>query len=816
MADKPLYYGGSKGSSPMYYGGKGPMYYGGAAKNYESPAYGGGAAYGGAYGGAYGQYGGASPNGGNEDGSLVGTITLGRMLRVVSQRWLSVFVFLLVGLIVAFAVYRISPTIYEARSEFTMDMRRSSGSSYGGSALAEVTPDYGNTYAEIFNTRISDWRSDKIVTKIVQQYRANHPASTVSDEDIISTLSSSQLELQRNSRIITITVRSKVPALCAALANAYAEAIESFTDEENKLRCDKAVSQIHSNVEKQRRAVDKVAKTLLDFRTANKVDNLRSSRETMQQGLSKTTSDILTLEGEETQLVEWEKMLAEVQKDPTRYGSLSVNVPRAQEIATEFAAFQDASVEYQKLLFAFTDNHPEVITKKKAMEMARQRFLDAAARALQTGRSTLQVTRNQLANLRTKQEDLRSELATTEQRIVLAESGLGQLEADFGVQNRLLEGLLLDENKARIEAESNNEIVRVGRPANVPTKPVLPNPLIIFGAGTALSIALGLLFVLALDNLEDTVVVLADIESRLSLKVLAVLPHVRRKKREQVARILIEEKYSQFSEAVAALRNLLESPRYEPLSHCLLVISTQPGEGKTITSTSLAISYAQTGKRTLHVDFDMRRPRLAKVWGLELTQEKSFSHVMQAAAGEAKPDFAALVNHSLVQNLDVIASLSPEGVTPATIFGSAVMADFFDWARASYDRIIVDSPPFGLVGDVVSLAVMVDSVLVMCCPDRTHFKPIQYCSRQLTEAGANILGVVVNDVDVTNASAFAPGTHHHYRKYGYGGYGGYGYGYGYGYGPYGSKKEGQKDKDSKSRATDDKTAEDSKEYGDEE
>ena len=60
---------------------------------------------------------------------------------------------------------------------------------------------------------------------------------------------------------------------------------------------------------------------------------------------------MLSLENEQTQLVEWEKMLASVQKDPTTYGSLAVNVPRAQEIATEFAAYQTANVEYQKLLF---------------------------------------------------------------------------------------------------------------------------------------------------------------------------------------------------------------------------------------------------------------------------------------------------------------------------------------------------------------------------------------------------------------------------------------------------------------------------------
>jgi Mrp family chromosome partitioning ATPase len=105
------------------------------------------------------------------------------------------------------------------------------------------------------------------------------------------------------------------------------------------------------------------------------------------------------------------------------------------------------------------------------------------------------------------------------------------------------------------------------------------------------------------------------------------------------------------------------------------------------------------------------------------------------------------------------------------------VADFFDWARSNYDRVIIDSPPYGIVGDVVSLAVAVDSVIIMCCPDRTHFKPIRHCARTLTEAGANILGVVVNDVDYSNIGAFSVTHSHSYRKYGYGSYY-YGYGYG--------------------------------------
>ena len=96
------------------------------------------------------------------------------------------------------------------KSEFTVDMRRvTRGTS---SALDESMPDFGANYAEIFNTRISDWRSEKIVLMIQQQYRTSNPASTVSDDDIVATLVDSKLELQRNSRI----TKTSIPCFCTS------------------------------------------------------------------------------------------------------------------------------------------------------------------------------------------------------------------------------------------------------------------------------------------------------------------------------------------------------------------------------------------------------------------------------------------------------------------------------------------------------------------------------------------------------------------------------------------------------------------------
>ena len=758
---KPLYYGTAK-KSPIYYGSaQTPAYYGGGAPYY--------------YGGS-----GGAP-GGNEDAdSLVGTITLGRVLRVIAQRWISVLVFLLIGLVAAFAVYRISPTIYEAKSEFTMDIRRPHG---GRGGLADVGIDmeqFGGTYEEIFNTRLSDWRSDKIVTKIIQQYRANYPASTTTERELIETLADSELELIRHSRLITIAVRSTTANLAASLANAYAEAIENFTDEENKLRCDKAVAQIHEQVEKQRRQDESVAKQLLDFRTKNKIDDLNSEREILQQSLQKTTADVLEMRTQVTAATEWEKVLRAAQETPENFGALPTAVPRSSEIGEAYTRLQNGKMELNALLARYTRNHPEVKAHEKQLETIKQEFVDAVSRALATAHGNLAAYKNQLAVFEKNSEKLRTELALIGQKIVSADAGLKQLEQEKEVSSTILTDLMQKENEARIAAEQNNEIVRVGRPALVPTKPVLPNPIVIFSAGAALSLALGLFFVLALDHLEDTIVSLHDIEGRLALKVLAVLPHIRRKKREQVAKFIAENKYSQFAEAMAGLRNLLDSPRYQPVSKVLLLMSTQPGEGKTITSCSLAISSAQAGKRTLLVDFDLRRPRLARVWGLKIDLDHSFSHDLSRKDGAH--NFASLVMASGIEHLDVVASLPPDNVNPASIMGSQVVPDFFKWARANYDRVIIDSPPFGIVGDVMTLASLVDSVMIMCCPDRTHFKPIQHAARSLGESGATVIGIVVNDVEMGSAGgAFSPSGHSY--GYGYGGYGGY-RAYGGSYRPY--------------------------------
>ncbi len=763
VTKRPVYYGGN--SKAMYYGSPSrAVYYGGGA---HAAHPGGAGGYGG--GGGY-YYGGAGTGVGDDEDSLMGAVTIGRMLRVCTQRWVTITVFVIIGLIGAFAVFKISPMIYEAESVFEMSIRRPS---IMGNRGAVIDMDMG-TLDEVFNTRLARLRSRAVIDQIVSQYRSDYPSSTVTDAQLISTLVSSKMALQRRSRLIRITVRSTDPQLATDLANAYAKASEMFTSDQNRSESEVAVSWLSSTTEQQKRNLERADKEMLDFRVANQLDFMASETESSQTALVKLNGDILALEGDISKATELRKTLEAIQSEPEKFGSLPDSVPRSLEIGAAYQQLQKTLADKNSLLARYTANHPEVKVKEKEVEVFTQQFADVVFRALDTCKANLDLLQRQLAQLTPKRDELTKKMSDLELKIVSAKMKLEQLAREREVADSSYKALLERTREAQLASDENTAMIKQVESALRPEKPVLPNPLIIFPAGPILGLLLGVFFVLVLDHLEDKIVGISDIEQRLRLKTLAVLPHVRRKKREQLARLVIDDKFSQFAEAVAGLRNLLDSPRYQDTAKVLLCMSTQPGEGKTITSCSLAASCAQSGQKTLLIDFDMRRPRLARIFEKKHTDFNSLPHTLAKADASL---FETLPTPSGVENLDVVFSKASSELSPANIMGSGAIVEFFTWARAHYDRVIIDSPPFGIVGDVMVLASLADSVMIMCCPDRTRYQPIKHAARHLTEAGARVIGVIVNDVDFGRRNQFSQYDYHYRYAYRYTSrYGAYGQG----------------------------------------
>jgi polysaccharide biosynthesis transport protein len=754
---RPMYYGSQK--RPMYYGGaSSPLYAGASAPAYGGAQYGGGNAY--YYGGGIGA---GNPD---EEESLVGSLTIGRILRVCTQSWITILVFVIVGVLTAFAVYKVSPVIYEAASTFEMSIRAGSISGYQKPIMDMDT----GTFDEVFNTRLARLRSRDVFSQIITQYRSEHPSATFSDEDLGRALGGSKMTLQRRSKLIFITVRSTDQQLAADLANAYAKVAEVFTTDQNRNEADSAIAWLSSTTEQASRNLERADTEMLNFRSANPIDLWASQVKIAEGELTKLAADVLDIESKVMTATELKKTLETIQGDPEKFGSLPDSIPRSQEIGVAYQTLQRVLAEKNSLLARFTANHPEVKVKEREVEIFKQQFADVVFRALETSKANLDLLQRQLAQLVPQKAERMKEITELELKVVAAKMRLEQLERDRKEKAEAHQALRERTHGATLASDENTAVIKQVEPAYKPDRPVLPNPLIIFSAGPLLGLILGVLFVLVVDHLEDKIVGLSDIEHRLRLKTLVVLPHVRRKKREQIARLVVNDKFSQFAEAVASLRNLLDSPRYIELSKVLLCVSTQPGEGKTITSCSVAESCALSGQKTLLIDFDMRRPRIARIFEKKASEFKSLPHVL--AKGDASL-FDSLPVPSGVENMDLICSKASSEISPAALMGSGTIVELFKWAREHYDRVIVDSPPFGIVGDVMTLSALVDSVMIMCCAERTRFNLLKHAHRHLTESGARIIGVVVNDVDF--------GRHQHFGKYDYH----YKYGAKYGYSSYG-------------------------------
>ena len=177
------------------------------------------------------------------------------------------------------------------------------------------------------------------------------------------------------------------------------------------------------------------------------------------------------------------------------------------------------------------------------------------------------------------------------------------------------------------------------------------------------------------------------------------------------------------TEAFRLLRTNLQFIDLDHRPRCLVITSAVPGEGKTMTSTNLAVALAQTGRNTLIIDADLRRPRVASTHGRDpaigQVHEPSGLHVL---ASGAKPP------------------------NPTEILQSRITQDLVERLRASYDIVIIDAPPLLPVADASVLAKLADGVIIVVRHAKTTRDQVTEAVNRLNQVGARLYGVVVNMV----------------------------------------------------------------------
>lgn len=319
--------------------------------------------------------------------------------------------------------------------------------------------------------------------------------------------------------------------------------------------------------------------------------------------------------------------------------------------------------------------------------------------------------------------------------------------------------------------------VRMLDTALVPRVPISPNFTTNAAGGLGAGLVLGLALAFLLSRLDRRLKSVADVEHT-GLTVLGILPRIdvgdeaparsngKRRRRQprttgDSSRDLFVHTHpmSAAAECCRTIRtNLTFMSAGEPL-RALVVTSASPREGKTTVTANVAISLAQSGKRVLLVDTDLRRPRVHRVFGVSATRG-----VTSIVVGEA--EFESAVQSSSIPNLDVLAC-GPIPPNPSELLHSQRFAELVEKALEHYDRVVFDSPPLGAVTDAAVLAPQLDGVLVVVKAQSTTRDALASALRQLRDVNANVLGAVLNDVDPKRKGYGAGDYYYYYRGEGY-------------------------------------------------
>ncbi len=336
---------------------------------------------------------------------------------------------------------------------------------------------------------------------------------------------------------------------------------------------------------------------------------------------------------------------------------------------------------------------------------------------------------------------------------------------------KLYEVVLQRTTEADVTRALRTTFVRMVDRALPPGGYVSPRVPLNIGVGAAFGLSIGLLLAFILGRLDSRIRSVEEFEEYGAI-VLGVLPtmdeareragqRARRRGRDDVSdagRDLVthHQPLSSIAENFRTIRTNLVFMTGDSERKVIAVTSANPREGKTLIVANLAISLAQSGKKVLVIDTDLRRPRVHRAFGL-----KNIGGVTPVIAGQLA--FADAVQSSSVPGVDVLSS-GPIPPNPAELLHRESFKQMLVDARNRYDVVLFDSPPLGAVIDAAVLGPQVDGVIVVARPGETTRHAVRAMLRQLQDVGAHIIGAIVNGVDPRGQAGYYSGARYYYYR----------------------------------------------------
>lgn len=576
------------------------------------------------------------------------------------------------------------------------------------------------------------------------------------------------VELLRNSLIANVSFEANDPELAARAANAVAKVFI-----ENDLNARYEMTRQATNW-LQERVTDLKDKVLVSERA------LQSYRERSgiisAQGAAQSGSSS-QLEGLTSRLIDarLRRTDAETSFNQVRNAAKGADlseipaVLRAPGVAEAKRNLQDAERKFAEVAQRYGFEHPRHVAAKAELEASKSSLRAQLDTTVASIRREFEAAQSVEREIERTLGQARSSVVTLNR----AEFELGVLQREVESNREMYNMFMTRAKETTSTIDLQSPIARVVDPALTPGAPIKPNKGRIVMIAMLLALLAGVGASLLIDQLDKTLKTADDVERKLGVPLLTVLPLLSKAdgRRAASSQMFTGQPNSVFSEAVRTARSGVLLSALDAPHRMLLITSSLPGEGKSTFAINLALSHAQNQK-TLLIDADMRRPTVAR--SLDLAPGAAG---LSGFVASNRP-WAECVQTVPGTSLQVMPS-GPLPPNPLELISSKRFRERMAELAQHFDIIIFDSPPVDLVSDALMLSSMASGVIYVAKAMETAAPVVAKGLERVRRADGPVLGLVLNHFDFRRASKYY-GDYSGYGKYGYGKKG-YGSAYGEGY-----------------------------------
>ena len=691
---------------------------------------------------------------------------------VVRKRW-RLILFAIAGLLLGLLFTLPKKPLYLARTSLDV---QSLNENFMNMRAVDPTGASGTYSAESnLQTHIKLLQSEellaRVVTRLESESNANVPnrdlfsrtltkagftkiASTPRADLIAETASTVKVKPIGLTRLIEIDCQSSDPTIasefCNTLAREYVDQdyqIRAATAQQTNTWLTRQLGDVRSNLE------DKEARLLSYARDHQILFNQETdsvNQETLKEDqleLAKATADRVT------------KQSTDELVDSSSADSLPPVLDNGPLTGYQIK-MTDLLREKAELTALYTPNHPKVLKVQAQIDELQTSINKEKANVL--GR-----IHNELAAAKSRESQLKKGFAQQAQ-VVAGEVATGTqfklLRQDVESERAIYESLMQRVREAGLVSMMRTSPVRVVDRAQPAQRPYSPNRLASGGIGLLLGGMFGIAFIFWGDRTSPRLHMPGDSRTRFNTRELGVIPSSRVDSLIRSAGglelVTLRNERSLLAESYRATMNsiLFHGRDGGRTAGVIVVASPNSGEGKTSLTCNLGIALAETKRRVVVIDGDMRRPRLHHIF--DVLNDFGLSDVLADDPDLEKMPLATLVQPSGVPGLSVVASGSKAALNISTLLHGDSLERLLSRLRQEFDIVLIDSPPLLHMSDARVIGRLADGVVLVFRSGYTSLEAAASVQRMLEHDDIRVLGTVLNDFNPAGEAKYG-----YYKSY---------------------------------------------------